>query len=60
MQAWRNALDPEADAFSICAIGMPEAPRWRYMSRDMPIAVVAVPVYAVSTSVQRSPASLSA
>ena len=26
------------------AVGMPVAPKWRYMSRERPIAVVAVPV----------------
>ena len=44
MHAWRKAVDPDADAFSTCAMGMPVEPRWRYMRRDMPMAVVAVPV----------------
>jgi hypothetical protein len=44
MEAWRKALDPEADAFSTWAVGMPVAPRCRYIRRDSPMAVVAVPV----------------
>jgi hypothetical protein len=44
MQACRKALDPEADAFSTWTIGMPVAPRWRYINRDNAIDVVAVQV----------------
>jgi hypothetical protein len=44
MHAWRNAVEPEAEAFSTWAIGIPVAPRCRYIRRDIPMAVVAVPV----------------
>ena len=43
MQAWRNAVEPEADAFSTCISGRPVAPRWRSIGRPdaMPSSAVA-------------------
>ncbi len=42
--AWANAVDPEADAFSTCAIGIPVAPRWRSMARVGATPSSAVPL----------------
>ena len=43
-QARRNAVEPEAEAFSTCSMGMPVTPRCLYSGRPGAMPSIAVPV----------------
>jgi hypothetical protein len=56
----RNAVLPEAEAFSTCITSKPVLPRWRNMTRPAAMPMAALPTTASGTCGQSSRASASA